>query len=388
MWPSLEKNISLLCDFTMGNWNDLEDQILAAMREALAPRSNALVDQQFLRLQGFRRDPFSSSTAMESSRFSEILSEFPEWKEKVENFFQESQDRYKADCNRTLEVAAKGAQFVEVWANRLAFSIEIESVIDQHCPNPRSFASTCAQIWLQYSLPVLPWILFWLLLPAMNGGTNAAMTNLGKVRKALERCDSSDAMVQLRDAFVNACSLLLRTAWCQGRSDCAQAVSWLSSALVVTHDACQILLPDLPASAVAAALAAIPLDVRPQSPWETPAVEFADFVAPKMEELSQALAQAVHEEVKHWQAEGGAGHHMIDHDRKLDFHISWDLVKIASPKGTLSHTHRASEPFNGKYCICNDDPSLLACKLPMCGFEHFLPTPLDLHGVRMKHYLM
>ena len=118
VWPSLEKNISLLCDFTMGNWNDLEDQILAAMREALAPRSNALVDQQFLRLQSFRRDPFSSSTAMESSRFSEILSEFPEWKEKVENFFQESQDRYKADCNRTLEVAAKGAQFVEVWANR------------------------------------------------------------------------------------------------------------------------------------------------------------------------------------------------------------------------------------------------------------------------------
>lgn len=337
MWPSLEKNISLLCDFTMGNWNDLEDQILAAMREALAPRSNAVVDQQFLRLQGFRRDPFSSSTAMESSRFSEILSEFPEWKEKVENFFQESQDRYKADCSRTLEVAAKGAQFVEVWANRLAFSIEIESVIDQHCPNPRSFASTCAQIWLQYSLPVLPWILFWLLLPAMNGGTNAAMTNLGKVRKALERCDSADALVQLRDAFVNACSLLLRTAWCQGRSDYAQAVSWLSSALVVTHDACQILLPDLPASAVAAALAAIPLDVRPQSSWETQPVEFADFVAPKMEELSQALAQAVHEEVKHWQAEGGAGHHMIDHDRKLDFHISWDLAKIASPKGKLSH---------------------------------------------------
>ena len=253
----------------------------------------------------------------------------------------------------------------------LAFSIEIESVIDQHCPNPRSFASTCAQIWLQYSLPVLPWILFWLLLPAMNGGTNAAMTNLGKVRKALERYDSPDAMVQLRDAFVNACSLLLRTAWCQGRSDYAQAVSWLSSALVVTHDACQILLPDLPASAVAAALAAIPLDVRPQSSWETQPVEFADFLAPKMEELSQALAQAVHEEVKHWQAEGGAGHHMIDHERKLDFHISWDLVK-----GKLSDTEPLS-PFNGKYCICNDDPSLLAYKLPMCGFEHF-PTPLDL----------
>lgn len=375
----------------MGNWNDLEDQILAAMREALAPRSNALVDQQFLRLQSFRRDPFSSSTAMESSRFSEILSEFPEWKEKVENFFQESQDRYKADCNRTLEVAAKGAQLVEVWANRLAFSIEIESVIDQHCPNPRSFASACAQMWLQYSLPVLPWILFWLLLPAMNGGTNAAMTNLGKVRKALERCDSADAMVQLRDAFVNACSLLLRTAWCQGRSDYAQAVSWLSSALVVTHDACQILLPDLPASAVAAALAAIPLDVRPQSPWETPPVEFADFVAPKMEELSQALAQAVHEEVKHWQAEGGAGHHMIDHDRQLDFHISWDLAKIAGLEGKLSHTQSLSHSMESAVLAMTIRPCLhtsFPCVDLSTSQPRWISRPESAHGVHMKHYLM
>ena len=106
---------------------------------------------------------------------------------------------------------AKGS--CEVWVHRFSSSVQVEQVIDQHCPHGR-FAAACAATWWQQSLPLLPWLLLHLLLPAMKL-PKANHQILLKFRKALECCDDPEALGQLRDALVNACSLLLRTAWCQ-----------------------------------------------------------------------------------------------------------------------------------------------------------------------------
>ena len=82
-----------------------------------------------------------------------------------------------------------------------------------------------------------------------------------------------------------------------------QAVRWFSSALVVTHEACQLLLPELPVTSVAAALAATPLaQPTPGAPWETSTTSTTSTTSPVMEALAEALAVAVHEEMSCWGA--------------------------------------------------------------------------------------
>lgn len=224
IWRSLEKASWLLNDF--GD-NELVESIMAAAREVLAGRATVaaqLVEQHLLRLQRFRTDPLSTATALtERSRFREVLADLPPWKEKVEIFQRESVAKYELDCAKTLKTVAKGAS-CEVWAHRLSSSVQVEQVIDQHCPG--RFASACAATWLQQSLPLLPWLLLHLLLPAMKL-SKANHQILLKLRKALECCDDPEALGQLRDALVNACSLLLRTAWCQS-TEIDYAEAWLS----------------------------------------------------------------------------------------------------------------------------------------------------------------
>jgi hypothetical protein len=82
-----------------------------------------------------------------------------------------------------------------------------------------------------------------------------------------------------------------------------QAVRWFSSALVVTHEACQLLLPELPVTSVAAALAATPLaQPPPGAPWETSTTSTTSTTSPVMDALAEALAVAMHEEMSCWGA--------------------------------------------------------------------------------------
>ena len=269
-WLSLEKAAWLLRDF--GRSHEIQ-KLMVAAGELLLPKADTLIDEHLRRLQQFRQDPLSTSTQLTSSRFCEILSQFGQWKEKLEEFAEKSQLRFEEDCTRTLE-AAKDGNLAELWARRLVSSVQVEVIIDQHCPSSR-FAALCASTWLRGSLPLLPRLLLKLFLLVKDSSEPKKL--LLKLRAALDHCDEADALLQLRDAVVSASSLMLQMAW--DFSDAA-AVTWLSDALVVIHEVCELLLPELPATSLAAQLAA------------------GMAAAPAMERLAEALALAVHQEVR------------------------------------------------------------------------------------------
>ncbi|CAJ1398598.1 unnamed protein product [Effrenium voratum] len=206
---------------------------------------------------------------------------------------------WERDATATLDALAKGAP-AAAWASRLAYCVQVEA------HGGSKSASACAQRWLQRSLPVLPWILAWLMVPVN-------LAALRQVRGALEFCEDAQALSQLRDVFVTACTLLLRAAWFQTAPGYSHAVAWLTSVLVAAHEACQILLPEIPAGAVAAAIAVSgPWSTEIQSPpWEAvlgepafalhicalPGLSSEPTCAPAPDELSDAVARAVHQEV-------------------------------------------------------------------------------------------
>ena len=322
-----------------GGW---EEMILTAARLLISPeKRSTLMEQHFSSLEVFRVDPSRGHVSLKGLfEKDDVL-----WKKKLEKFFLSSQQRYSKDCVKALEALMLGAR-CEVWAKRLAYCTEVEVMIDHACgtdvspiekplENPMSpgtsealsFAGACAQSWLQLSLPVLPWILAKLLWPSCSGSendVNDVFVPLKGLRKALEHCTDSQALLQLRDAFVQACSLLLRAAWSEKEPRYAKAVSWFTSVLVVAHEACQILLPEIPAGAVAAAIAAsgslLSLEIS-EPPWHdvfpsqdskaSPVWSLEDLEVkrgrrvsedlenlkdfePNQLELSEAIAQEVH----------------------------------------------------------------------------------------------
>ncbi|CAK9115484.1 Translation initiation factor 2 subunit alpha [Durusdinium trenchii] len=304
------------------------ETILAAARAAVsAEKCVTLVEQHLLSLEGFRADP-SRFANPSLPVVSNLFAHDAPWSRKLEAFCSASQQRFADDCQKALEALTLGAP-CEAWANRLAYSTEVEAVIDSCCSSSSesksySFAASCAQSWLQLSLPVLPWILANLLWPncvSCAGGCAGLASSLSqeetsfqRVRKALEHCNDAQALLQLKDAFTQACSLLLRAAWSEG-TGYSNAVAWFSAVLLVVHESCRILFPEVPVGSVAAAITAADSLLTCNTshpPWEevlgkkSNALDFSmgnsgkesSLISPSVEELSEAIAQALHAEVQ------------------------------------------------------------------------------------------
>ena len=278
-WTALESACQLLS--ALGG-----DASYAAAEELVAARGEELVKLHVEKLRGFRRDP--QMPMLPRSLVQRLPRLCPTWNGCLEDFHEKSIEEFDRECARVLEALASGAPS-EVWARRLAYSVELEAVIDSYCPESRSLASACALQWFRRSLPLLPWILAWLLLPMVD--QSATSETLKGVRRALERCEDGDVLVQLRDAFCHACVLLLRLGWLR------DVVPWQCAVLVAAHDACATLLPELPAASLAPFL--VPLGGPPPAApeelgaaWDLRSIPGCGEA--RAEELGEALARAVH----------------------------------------------------------------------------------------------
>lgn len=278
-------------------WTALESawQLLSALggevshgaaEELLRARGDEVVKLHVAKLARFRKDP--QMPMLPRGLVQRLARLCPTWSGCLEDFHQRSIEDFDQECARVLEALASGAPS-EVWARRLTYSVELEAVIDSYCPESKSLASACALQWFQRSLPLLPWILAWLLLPMVN--QSASSDTLKGVRRALERCEDGDVLVQLRDAFCQACVLLLRLGWLR------DVVPWQCAVLVAAHDASATLLPELPAASLAPFLA--PLAGPPEAPpaalgaaWDLRSIPGCGEA--RAEELGEALAREVH----------------------------------------------------------------------------------------------
>ena len=314
-WAAFNAATEILTSLTA--WEDwggeaLAETLHAAAAQVLSARSDVLadvLDMHLSRLARFRTDPDACPFDQQLMTWQMLAQAPPASLTLFRSFQDDSLQAHQRSCVETLEGLAHGAP-AEVWAYRLAHCVDVEAAIDRCSPNGSALAASCAATWLSRSLPLLPWILAYLISPTKE----LDLAALRRLRKALEVCEDSQALVQMRDALVNACTLLCRTALLQ-----KEPVSWLTSLLLVMHEACQVLLPDITPGALAASLAVALAPAlndpgaQPElAPWEavlgtpsealnlqllhTPSTDAAAPLRP--EQLAESIARALHGEAE------------------------------------------------------------------------------------------
>ena len=307
-WATFDAATVMLADLTAwdnGGGEVLSKGLRAAAEQILSARLDvldAVVETHLARLSRFRIDTDACPIQPQLLTARMLQSCPPSLR--FRDFQQDSALAHQKACESTLQGLALGAP-AEVWVYRLARCVEVEAMIDQCCPQSFNLAGACASTWLERSLPLLPWILAALLVP---GGADAAEP-LRRLRRALELCCLEAQLAQLRDSLVKACALLSMAAWFQ-----VDPVAWLTSLLQVMHNACQLLLPEVPAGALAAALAPAlapalsGLAELEAPPWETlglssialDVVHLAYFPSARYVDMAESIAGALHDEVMTW----------------------------------------------------------------------------------------
>ncbi|CAE7237904.1 eif2a [Symbiodinium sp. CCMP2592] len=325
-WRAFDRATVMLADLTaLEDWGGgvLSETLRAAAVQILSARHDVLetvVDTHLSRLGRFRSDPHACS--MEQHLLTWRLLE-RSWQSnfaKFKGFKHDSVRAHARSCHETLQGLANGAP-VEVWVSRFARCVDIELAIDSCLPSSyASLATSCATTWLNHSLPLLPWILAFLISPTKQ----LDLTVLQRLRKALEVCKDSQALAHMRDAFVNACALLCAAAWLQ-----MEPVSWLTSLLHAIHEACQVVLPEISPGSLAAAMAVSLAPALGESkehpppqppPWkalgiDSPAGALNISDLPRLppalalhtgtRDVAESIARALHGEVKRCSAAGG-----------------------------------------------------------------------------------
>ncbi|CAE7592466.1 pnp [Symbiodinium sp. CCMP2456] len=329
-WRAFDSATVMLADLTaLEDWGGevLCEALRAAAVQILSARHDVLetvVDTHLSRLARFRSDPHACS--MEQHLLTWRLLErswHSNFARLVKGFQQDSVQAHARSCQETLQGLANGAP-AEVWVSRFARCVDIELAIDSCLPGYASLATSCATTWLNHSLPLLPWILAFLISPTKQ----LDLIVLQRLRKALEVCKDSQALAHMRDALVNASALLCGAAWLQ-----MEPVSWLTSLLHAIHEVCQVLLPEISPGSLAAAMAvsfapalseckehpppsAPPwkvlgidspvsaLDIRDLSP-ALPLPAAAGTSRNDKAHLAESIARALHGEVKGCTAAGG-----------------------------------------------------------------------------------
>ena len=251
-WRAFDRATVMLADLTaLEDWGGevLSETLRAAAVQILSARDDVLetvVDTHLSRLALFRSDPHACSMEQHFLTWRLLERSWQSNFAKFKGFKHDSVQVHARSCHGTLQGLANGAP-VEVWVSRFARCVDIELAIDSCLPSSyASLATSCATTWLNHSLPVLPWILAFLISPTKQ----LDLAVLQRLRKALEVCKDSQALAHMRDAFVNACALLCAAAWLQ-----MEPVSWLTSLLHAIHEACLVVLPEISPGSLAAAMA-------------------------------------------------------------------------------------------------------------------------------------
>ncbi|CAE7254930.1 eif2a [Symbiodinium necroappetens] len=326
-WRAFDAATMMLADLTaLEDWGGevLSETLRAAAVQILSARHDvleAVVDTHLSRLARFRSDPHAC--CMEQHLMTWRLLE-RSWHSNfaglVKGFQQDSVQAHARSCHETLQGLANGAP-VEVWVSRFARCVDIELAIDSCLPSYASLATSCATTWLNHSLPLLPWILAFLISPTKQ----LDLIVLQRLRNALEVCKDSQALAHMRDALVNACALLCGAAWLQ-----MEPVSWLTSLLHAIHEACQVVLPEISPGSLAAAMAVSFAPALGESkehpppsppPWKVlgidspvgaldisdlrPALPLPGTSQNDKAHLAESIGRALHGEVKGCTAAGG-----------------------------------------------------------------------------------